>query len=73
MKDKFKQLPEEKEAPAEIKKEVFKSLNSFKLFADILDLFTIKFVSTEGKFLDSMKTKSDKHSSDNENPTTPSK
>ncbi|MEM9820119.1 MAG: hypothetical protein AAF985_03575 [Bacteroidota bacterium] len=40
------------EAPKELKKEVFNTLDTIQLFADIADLFTIKFTRTELDFLD---------------------
>ncbi len=40
-----------KEVPAELKKEVFSTLASIELAANILDLFTVKFIRSEAEFL----------------------
>lgn len=53
LEQKFSQMNiDNDEAPAELKKEVFNTLNSMILVGDILDLFTIKFAQTELTFLD---------------------
>ncbi|MFT5885162.1 MAG: hypothetical protein ACI9IP_001622 [Arcticibacterium sp.] len=40
------------QAPVELKKEVFKSLDSMEVVIDIFDLFTAKFAKVETQFID---------------------
>lgn len=40
-----------KEVPKELKKEVFSTLASIELAANVLDLFTVKFIRSEAEFL----------------------
>ncbi len=47
MREQFKKLEPKEHAPAELKKEVFDSLETLKLIADVVDLFTAKFVVSE--------------------------
>lgn len=55
MENNFKNLGKNVKAPEELKKEVFKSLDTFTLFADLVDLFTGKYAATEISFLDTSK------------------
>lgn len=48
----FKQLIPEEDAPEDMKKEIFQTLDTLNLIDDIADLFTGKLVSTELDFLD---------------------
>jgi len=41
------------ELPPELKKEVFKTIDNIELVASMVDLFTVKFVNTEMRFLGS--------------------
>lgn len=56
LEQKFLELKDERapqeEAPAELKKEVFNTLNSLILLTDLADLFTVKFAQTNLTFLD---------------------
>jgi len=45
--EKFQQLGTKEALPVELKKEVFGTLDTLNLFADIADLFTAKFTMTE--------------------------
>jgi hypothetical protein len=47
MENNFKNLGKGVNAPKDLKGEVFKSLETFQLVADILDLFTTKYTLTE--------------------------
>lgn len=49
----MKSLPAE-EVPEELKKEVFNSLDSIELVANIFDLFTAKFAKVETDFIDNV-------------------
>ncbi|MEZ5042462.1 MAG: hypothetical protein R2828_21355 [Saprospiraceae bacterium] len=51
LEEKFKQLLPDEKAPAELKAEVFGTLDTFTLLGDIVDLFTTKFTATEAEFL----------------------
>lgn len=44
--------PEHEEAPADLKEEVFGTLNTLIMVGDLVDLFTLKFAQTELNFLD---------------------
>jgi len=48
----FEAMQVNEEAPKELKKEVFSTLDTIQLFADIADLFTLKFSRTELDFID---------------------
>lgn len=52
MEDNFKNLGKGVNAPEDLKGEVFKSLETFQLVADILDLFTTKYTLTELELID---------------------
>lgn len=54
MEEKFKDLNDRKEPPKEVKDEVFKTLDSMQLMADILDLFTFKFIETEVSMIENI-------------------
>ena len=45
--EKIQQLGQTEVLPEELKKEVFSTLDTLNLFADIADLFTAKFTMTE--------------------------
>lgn len=45
--EKFQQMGKETPIPEDLKKEVFSTLDTLNLFADIADLFTAKFTMTE--------------------------
>lgn len=51
LEDKFKQLLPAEDAPEEVKKEVFQTLDTLNLLGDLADLFTVKFSRTEAAFL----------------------
>lgn len=49
----FQQLAKNMEkAPENVKNDVFSTLDTLNLIADIADLFTVKFTQTESAFLD---------------------
>lgn len=52
LKEQFKQFVPEEKAPEELKKEVFNSLDTINLLADVVDLFTGKFAKTESNFFE---------------------
>jgi hypothetical protein len=52
LEEKFKALIPKEDAPEELKKEVFKTLDTLNLIGDIADLFTDKFTKTEAAFFD---------------------
>lgn len=52
MKDQFKKLPKTEAVPDGLKEEVFNSIDSIKLFASILDLFTAKYSLSEMMMID---------------------
>lgn len=43
----FRQMVPSQEVPTDLKKEVFSTIDAVSLVADILDLFTLKFMQTE--------------------------
>lgn len=47
------------EPPAELKKEVFKTLSTLEFAADFVELFTTKFFQSELEFLNGFSDKSD--------------
>lgn len=47
MEEKFQQLGQNTKVPEDLRKEVFSTLDTLNLFADIADLFTVKFSMTE--------------------------
>ena len=51
LEEKFKQLIPDENAPEELKKEVFQTLDTLNLLGDLADLFTVKFSKTEAVFL----------------------
>ncbi len=51
LEDMFKQLIPDENAPEELKKEVFQTLDTLNLLGDLADLFTAKFSKTEAVFL----------------------
>ena len=48
----FRKLLPPDAAPEELKKVIFKTLETIDLIGDIADLFTVKFTSAEADFLD---------------------
>lgn len=52
MEELFKKLNPNEELPSDLKQELISSLDSLTLFADIVDLFTVKAIETEVNFLD---------------------
>ncbi len=48
----FQEFKRDDEAPEDLKQEVFGTLATMQLVADIADLFTVKFSKTELDFLD---------------------
>ncbi|MEM8528945.1 MAG: hypothetical protein AAGG68_30205 [Bacteroidota bacterium] len=50
LEEKFKALLPKEDAPEELKKEVFQTLDTLNLVGDIVDLFTDKFIQTEATF-----------------------
>jgi hypothetical protein len=50
--EQFKKLQPKEQAPQELKKSVFSTLDTFQLMADVADLFTVKFTKTEAKAID---------------------
>ena len=51
LEDKFKKLLPAKDAPADLKREVFQTLDTLEFFGNLVDLFTTKFTQTEAVFL----------------------
>ncbi len=51
MEEQFKSLQTEKAPPEDIKQEVFKTLDALLFMADVLDLFTVKYIATEAAIL----------------------
>lgn len=54
LENQFQKLIPGEAPPDDLKEEVFNTLNSINLLADILDLFTLKFTQTEADFLDNL-------------------
>ena len=52
--DKFKLLKQSEPAPEELKGQVFQTLETMVLLADIFDLFTAKYTMSELEFLDTI-------------------
>ncbi|GJM35374.1 MAG: hypothetical protein DHS20C18_43750 [Saprospiraceae bacterium] len=52
LEEQFKQLIPDENAPEELKKEVFNTIDTLNLLGDIADLFTSKFTQTKATFLD---------------------
>lgn len=48
----FKKLEPDIDPPKDLKKEVFNTLDTITFFGDIVDLFTVKFSTSEANFLD---------------------
>ena len=69
LQEQFEQLESKVEAPVDLKKEVFSTLDSFNLLGDILDLFTAKFGETEVKLMN-MVSDSDENGTEKEAPKT---
>jgi len=67
MENNFKNLGQGVNAPEDLKKEVFKSLETFRLVADILDLFTTKYTLTELELIELATQKEAPESSDKNN------
>lgn len=51
LEDIFKQFIPDENAPEELKKEVFQTLDTLNLIGDLADLFTAKFSKTEAVLL----------------------
>jgi len=51
MENSFKRLASEEEVPKELKAKVLASVNTTKLFLDVAELFTEKYVGTIGQLL----------------------
>ena len=56
----FKALLPDKDAPEELKKEVFETLDTLELLGEITDLFTAKMTKTEITFFDILSTSVEK-------------
>ncbi len=52
LEEQFGQMRSSEPAPEELKEEVFRTLDTLNLLADIVDLFTVKFSKSEAEFLD---------------------
>lgn len=52
LEEQFQNLKGKGKLPEEVKKDVFNTLDTLNLIADITDLFTVKFTKTESEFLD---------------------
>ncbi|MFT4759872.1 MAG: hypothetical protein ACI9XO_003649 [Paraglaciecola sp.] len=50
LEEKFKAMLPKEDAPEELKKEVFQTLDTLNLIGDVADLFTTKFTRTEVTF-----------------------
>lgn len=61
----FKNMVSKDKAPKGLKEDVFHTLDSLNLFADFIDLFTVKFSETELIFLDALQTDEDKENPEN--------
>lgn len=51
LEEKFGALESKAEAPEELREEVFNTLDAMGLFADLADLFTVKFTETSAVVL----------------------
>ena len=58
----FQATEPEENAPVELEKEVFSTLESLQLVADIVDLFTVKFVQTNVEVLGQIDNENEKTS-----------
>lgn len=54
LKEQFRRMEDKTQPPEDLKNEVFDTLDSLSLFADILGLFTIDFTAAEMTILDAM-------------------
>ncbi len=52
LKDEFQKMQPKEAAPAVLKKQVFDTLDTIRLMADMADLFTVKFTKTESQMMD---------------------
>ncbi len=52
LESRFQELEPTENAPQELKQEVFNTLETLQLVADLADLFTVKFSKTKLDFLD---------------------
>lgn len=52
LEEKFREMLPKEDAPEDLKKEVFQTLDTLNLIGDIADLFTAKFTKTEAAFFD---------------------
>lgn len=52
LEEQFGQMRSSEPVPEQLKEEVFNSLDTILLVADVVDLFTVKFTQTESEFLD---------------------
>lgn len=59
LEDKFKQLLPQEDAPQELKKEVFGTIETLTLIGDIADLFTAKFSIAQSQFLSFLQNEKD--------------
>lgn len=51
MEDQFKKLNPGQDVPEDLKVEVFKTIDTLNLFAEVIDLFTVKFPASKGQML----------------------
>lgn len=52
LEEQFGQMRPTAAVPKQLKEEVFNTLDTLHLVADMIDLFTVKFAQTESEFLD---------------------
>ena len=52
LEEQFQKLGADTEAPKDLKKEVFNTLDTLQLMGDIADLFTAKFTQSEAELMD---------------------
>lgn len=52
LKDEFQRMKPKTAAPEALKKQVFDTLDTFQLMADMADLFTVKFTKTESQMME---------------------
>ena len=51
LKDEFQKMKPKEAAPVALKKQVFDTLDTIQLVADMADLFTVKFTQTESQLV----------------------
>lgn len=52
LEEQFQKLMPSDAAPADLKKEIFRTLDTLDLLGDVVDLFTVKFTGVEAELVD---------------------